>query len=403
VFIGSLFQWEQDILAQKQLNYEQGAKTLTAFKRDRLQTTNKKIKMNMVKHEEIWQKAFNKRCSKYHIVDFLLQDVFSCTFLTDDGKELRLTTNQNMYNFSSVLQRKKYKHVANIYDCFKIELPSERGELQNVFCVVSELLKRDFAPLADVQMGINLFRDSWIKCLSRKYHLNLNSYNDIDNAYSSKSDNGRKLVIETIKDANNNKTAKDVALAMEEAYEKVMKLDPDALIFPFSDNIGLAQDGIIKICNIGHKFMGLDDNYEIYTTSNSVTVVYNPCSDDVHLDNRLLMPLKVNIDGREALFLGQIDTGASSSGFTEYFYKEAELENFGIAKTIGATGEMDSISTRCLVNFPNGYCEPLYGSTIKKFGDISVLIGMDLISRCKFAFEPYRNGFKYKLTFPFSK
>ena len=355
--------------------------------------------MYMVKHEEIWQKAFNKLCSKYHIVDLLLQDIFSCTFLTDDGKELRLTTNQNMYNFSCVLQRKKYKHVAIIYDCFKIEIPNERGELQNVFCIVSELLKRDFAPEVNVQIGINLFKDSWIKCLSRKYRMDLNPYNDIDNAYSSKGDNCRKLVIETIKDANTDKVVKDVALAMEETYEKVMKLDPDALIFPFTDNIGLAQDGIIKICNIGHRFMGLDDNYEIYTTPNSVTVVYNPCSDDVHLDNRLLMPLKVDIDGREALFLGQIDTGASSSGFTEYFYKEAELENFGVARTMGATGEMDSIRTRCLVTFPNGYHEPLYGSTIRKFGDISVLIGMDLLSRCKFESEPYRNGFKYKLTF----
>ena len=352
---------------------------------------------------EIWLKAFNKGCSKYHIVDLLLQDVFSCTFLTDDGKELRLTTNQNMYNFSSVLQCKKFKHVANVYDCFKIELPNEREELQNVFCIVSELLKRDFAPRANVQMGINLFRDSWINCLSRKYRLDINPYNDIANAYLPKGDNGRKLVIEIIKDANTDKVVKDVALALEDAYEKVMRLDSDALIFPFTDNIGLAQDGIIKICNIGHKFMGLDDNYEIHTTPNSITVAYNPSSDDVHLDNRLLMPLKVNIDGRDAIVLGQLDTGASSSCFTEYFYQEAELENFGIVKTIGVTGEMDSIRTRCLVTFPNGYFEPLHGSTIRGFDDVSVLIGMDLLSRCKFTFEPYRNGFKYKLTFPFIK
>ena len=351
----------------------------------------------MERIEDIWQKIFNKVCSKYNIVDLILQDVMSCTFLTDDGKELRLTMNQNMYNFSCVLQRKKYTHVARIYDCFKLELPNDRGELQNVFCIVSELLKRNFAPQTIVQSGINLFRDSWCNYLSRKHRLDANPYKDIDDSYSSKDNTGRKLVIECINEANSDQIVKDVALAMEGAYEKVMKLDSDALIFPFTDNIGLAQDGIIKICNIGHKFMGLDDNYEINTTPNSVTVVYNPCSDDV------LMPFKVNVDGREALFLGQIDTGATSSCFTEFFYKEVSLENFGITKTRGVTGEMDSTRTRCLVTFPNGYCEPLHGNTIREIDDISVLIGMDLLSRCKFTFEPYRNGFKYKLTFPFIK
>ena len=357
----------------------------------------------MERIEDIWQKAFNKVCPKYHIVDLLLQDIMSCTFLTEDGKELRLTTSQNMYNFSCVLQRKKYPHVARIYDYFKIELPDKRGELQNVFCVVSELLKRDFTTQANVQSGINLFRDSWINYLSKEHLLDLNPYNDIDYSYSSKDDKGRMLVIERINEANCDQIVKDVALAMEGAYQKVMKLDPDALIFPYTDNVGLAQDGNIKICNIGHKFMGLDDNYEIVSTSNSVAVIYNPCSDDVHFDNRLLMPLKVNVDGREALFLGLIDTGASSSGFTEYFYEEVALENFGIVKTRGTTGEMDSIRTRCLVTFPNGYSTALYGETMKDFGDVSVLIGMDLLARCKFTFESYRNGFKYKLTFPFMK
>lgn len=357
----------------------------------------------MERIEDIWQKAFNKICPKYNIVDLLLQDVMSCTFLTDDGRELRLSTNQNMYNFSCVLQRKKYTHVARICDCFKLELPNERGELQNVFCIVSEFLKRDFSSQANVQSGINLFRDSWSNYLRRKKHLNINPYNDIDYSYSSMDDKGRKFVVERINEMDAAQIVKDVALAMEGAYEKVMKLDSDALIFPFIDNIGLAQDGNIKICNIGHKFMGLDDNYEIDTTPNSVTIIYNPCSDDVHFDKRLLMPLKVNVDGREALFLGQVDTGASSSGFTEYFYNEVALEYFGIAKTIGTTGDMDSIRTRCVVTFPNGYSTILYGGTIKDIGDVSVLIGMDLLSRCKFTFEPHHNGFKYKLTFPFMK
>lgn len=356
----------------------------------------------MARIEDIWQKAFNESCPKYHIVNLLLQDVLSCTFLTDDKKELRLTTNQNMYNFSGVLRHKKYKHVARVYDCFKIELPNERGELQNVFCVVSELLKRDFASHEIVQSGINLFRDSWDNYLSRKSRLDTNPFNDIDNSYSFKDDIGRRAVLESINKTEADQVVKDVALAFESAYQRIMSLDKDALIFPYTDNIGLAQDGTIKICNIGHKFMGLDDNYEIIKTSDSVTVIYNPCSDDVHFDNKLLIPLKVNIDGHEGLFLGQIDTGASSSAFTEYFYEEVALENLGNDKTRGVTGEMDSIRTRCFVTFPNGYSEVLNGGTIKDFGEVSVLIGMDLLARCKFTFEPYRNGFKYKLTFPFT-
>ena len=348
---------------------------------------------------DIWIEAFRNKFPDYPVVKFLLEDAVSCTYFLRDGKELRITVNPNAYCFSKVLKQKNYKHVARIYECFKTELPNQNGEAQNVFCIVSEQLQRDFASQAIVQSGINLFRDSWSNYLSRKHHLDINPYNDIDYSYSTMDNKGRKCVIESINEADVDQVVKDVALAMEGAYQKVIKLDPDALIFPYTDNIGYAQDGNIKICNIGHKFMGLDDNYEIITTPNSVTVVYNPCSDDVHFDNRLLMPLKVNIDGREALFLGQIDTGASSSGFTEYFFKVASLEDFGPVKTIGATGEMDSVRTRCLVMFPNGYYEALHGETCKALGDVSILIGMDLLSRCKFTFEPYRNGFKYKLIF----
>ena len=343
---------------------------------------------------------FNEGHPEYSIVSFLLEDTASCTYLLKDGKELRITVNQNAYSFSKILKQKNYKHIAKIYESFKTELPNEKGELENVFCIVSEQLQRDFESQTIVQSGINLFRDSWCNYLRRKHRLDTNSYNDIDNSYSSKDENGRTFVIECINEANAIQVVKDVAMAMESAYQKVMKLDSCALIFPFTDNIGLSQDGIIKICNIGHKFIGLDDNYEIDTTPNSVTIVYNPCSDDLHFDKRLLMPLKVNIDGREALFLGQIDTGASSSGFTEYFYKEAALESFGLVKTRGATGEMDSIRTRCFVTFPNGYYETLHGETCKTLGDISILLGMDLLSRCKFTLEPYRNGIKYKLLFP---
>lgn len=354
----------------------------------------------MERIEDIWQREFNKVCPKYHIVALLLQDIMSCTFLTDDGKEIRLTTNQNMYNFSCVLQRKKYPHVVRIYDCFKIELPDKRGELQNVFCVVSELLKRDFTIQANVQSGINLFRDSWINYLSKKHLLDLNPYNDIDYSYSSKDDKGRMLVIERINEANCDQIVKDVALAMEGAYQKVMKLDPDALIFPYTDNVGLAQDGNIKICNIGHKFMGLDNSYEISTDSNSITVKYDPIIDEYNVkNNQMLMPLKVLVGSNEELVLGLIDTGAMSSGFSDDFFEYASLKNLGKTTVVGCTGKREAINTFCFVTFPNGQIESLRGLTISPDAEVSIVIGMDLLSRCKFESEPYCNGFKYKLTF----
>lgn len=357
----------------------------------------------MRNRSEIWQKTFNEKCTNYHIVDLLLKDLTSFTYRIEDSREIRLTTNQNMYNFSNILQRKSYEHVAKIFDCFKIGLPDQCGETQNVLCVVSEPLKRDFAPRATIQSGINLFRDSWIIFLGKIYRLDFNPYINIEDAYSSANNNGRNFVVQTIKDTNAPQIVKDIALAMDEAYYRIKKLDSDSLLFPFVDNIGLAGDGKIKICNIGHKFMGLDDNYEIYTTHKSVTVVYNP-SDEMEQcqDNRMLIPLKVSIEGREVLVLGQLDTGATSSGFTESFFEEASLENFGITKILGATGIMDSIRTRCLVTFPNGYTTPLYGTTWKEVDNVSIVIGMDLLSRCKFTSEPYCNGFKYKITFPFT-
>ena len=90
----------------------------------------------------------------------------------------------------------------------------------------------------------------------------------------------------------------------------------------FADNIGMSEDGEIKICNIAHAFVGLDENYEIDTTAMSVTVIYDPVVDeDFVIDRRMLISLKVDFgDGNLLPVLGQIDTGATSSGFTESFF-----------------------------------------------------------------------------------
>lgn len=114
------------------------------------------------------------------------------------------------------------------------------------------------------------------------------------------------------------------------------------------------------------------------------------------------MLISLNVDygnGKMCPVLAQIDTGATDSGFVESFFSRASLANFGETSVRGATGKMKSIKTECLVRFPNGHETILMGSTMKDIGDVSILIGMDLLSTCKFSSEPYENGFRYKLTF----
>lgn len=345
---------------------------------------------------DIWQTSFNEKCTKYHIEHLLQEDYSSCTYIIDGGKELRMTVNRNAYNFCKILRSKTYKYVAKISDCFVIELPNQYNEMQNVFCIASESLDRDFASQAIKQSGINLFRDCWCKYLSKNRRLDSNPYIDIEDAYSMRDVSGRDFVKKRIHEADVDSIAKDVALAMDGAYCRIKELDSASILFPLKEYIGIGSDGIIKICNIGHQFMGLDGDYEIDTAPNSVTIKY---SSNDSIDTRMLMPLSVVIEGHERLVMGQIDTGAYSSGFTEFFFKEASLENFGLSKTSGVTGQMDSIITACVVKFPNGYTTPLYGFTYRESDNVSILIGMDLLSRCKFESEPYRNGFKYKITF----
>lgn len=349
---------------------------------------------------KIWQTAFNKKHTGYNIVEPILEDVYSCIYRLDDGREMRITTKSSMYNFSTALCNKTYKHIANISDCFKMVLPSQYGELQNVFCIVGEPLKRNFATRANIQSGINLFRDLWIDCIMKKHRIDSNPFIDIETAYSNLDEKARKFVVQNIKCTDATQVAKDVALAIDEAYHVIKILDTDSFWHPYPDNIGIGENGGVKICNIDHKFMGLDNNYEIVTDSNFITVRYDPLIDEYNVkNNQMLMPLKVLIGGNEELVLGLIDTGATSSGFSDDFFEYASLKNLGKTTVKGSTGNRESIKTFCFVTFPNGQVESLRGSTISSDAEVSIVIGMDLLSRCKFESEPYRNGFKYKLTF----
>lgn len=349
--------------------------------------------------------SFKERLPDYPIASLLLEDAVSCIYLLRDGKELRITVNQNAFNFSKVLKPKTYMHVAKIYKCFKTELPDEKGSEQNVFCIISENLKRDFAPQPIIQSGINLFRNLWCEFLSLSHSIIHNPYVDIENAYAKNSNAGKRFVVNGIKAADTNSTVKDIALALSDAYDRIKMLDSHTILFPYTDNIGLSENGIIKICNIGHMFMGLNNSYEIESNTASVMILYDPIHDAEYnqffiRDHRMLMPLRVYIGGEETLVLGQIDTGATASAFTKRLYDMASLPNFGETKTSGIGGEVDSIQTACKVKFPNGYITTLRGWAVPDINDVDILIGMDLLSECKFCSEPYNCGFKYKLFFP---
>lgn len=41
----------------------------------------------------------------------------------------------------------------------------------------------------------------------------------------------------------------------------------------------------------------------------------------------------------------------------------------------------------------------LHGSTMKSLDDVSILVGMDMLSNSKIHFEPYNYDFKYKIIF----
>lgn len=360
------------------------------------------IESRRKKTRDIWMDVFNERFTNYHVTSFLLEDGSSCTYLLDNGQELRITVNKNMYDFSKELKNVCHKHLAIISDCFKTHFPDERGDEQNVFCIIGEKLNRSFQPRAVVQAGINLFRDLWIEYLKSIHQLDSNPYVCIEEAYVNKDYKGIEYVKDGIEKIESSKIIKDIASAFSEAFAKVKMVDPGALIYWSPDNIGMSEDNIIKINNIGHRYRAVDENHDVDYDSSSVTVTYDPVleSDDI-VDMRLLIPVKVNLtDTIQNRIIAQIDTGASSSAFTTNFYERALLKNLGETTIGSVTGKMESVKTKCEVEFPNGFKTILEGVRMRNMDDVSILIGMDFLSRCELCIEPYKNGLKYKITFP---
>lgn len=348
--------------------------------------------------DKIQMEAFNAKFPKYEIVSILLYDKCSCVYLLSSGIELRITTIASVYHISKELRNKQFKHVAKIIECFSTTLPNEYNIEEKYFCIISERLVREFKPKGVVQSGINLFRNTWRECFKP-----FSQFDNVDVAieerYASKDAEAEKLVLETILCSGNHEDVVQIAIALHDALRTIKELDSDSYIHMSTDYIGLSGDGIIKICNIDHEFIGLDNCYEIDVQENSVAVKYNPAENCI-CDRNLPMPLKVGLGhGEKVSVLAIIDTGAVCSGFSNSFFERAGLPNLGQTAISGTTGNRESIDTKCDVEFPNGHKTTLVGCTMVDHGEVCILIGMDLLMHCKFSLEPYKNGFKYELIF----
>ena len=355
--------------------------------------------MGYVNINNLWKEEFNKRSLDYQIDEVLLNDACSCVYVLKDNRELRITVNTHMYHFSKIMKVKQYKHVAKIYDCFKMVLPNQYGEDEYVYCIVSERICRDFQSRSLIQSAIKLFRDTWTEYIKSIGKLELNSDVCIEQAYANSDSLVKKYVLQQLKKNATNSIVFDIVIALHDTYQKVKKLDAASVIYLFPENIGLSDDGVVKICNISHDFIGLDDCYEIDVAKDSITITYNPIGYDFIVDKRMLVPLKICTGETVYSVLGLIDTGAECSCFAESLYKRFSLGCLGETKVVGVTGVKETVRTACVVEFPNGFRLELKGLVIDDDRDVSIIIGMDLIMSCKLLTEPYENGFRYKLIF----
>lgn len=351
---------------------------------------------------EIWMEAFNAKFPKYEIVSILLYDAYSCVYLLSSGLELRITTNASVYHISKELRNKQFKHVANIFECFSTTLPNEYNNEEKYFCIISERLVREFKSKDVVQSGIDLFRNTWRECIKP-----FSQFDNVDVAieerYASKDVEAEKLVLETILCSGNHEDVVQIAIALHDALRTIKELDSDSYIHMSTDYIGLSGDGIIKICNIDHEFIGLENCYEIDVQESSVTVKYNPVEKDDR-NGKMLMPLNVDFGhGKKIPVLAQIDIEAKYSALSDSFFKRACLEDFDSVGFSCPSNEYEPIKIRFEVEFPNKYKATFEGFTMEDRDDIRILIGMDLLRHCEFSLEPYENGFKYELVFKVNK
>lgn len=236
----------------------------------------KKKKMMYKNINEIWKEAFNSRNSQYYLMDVILDDAFSCVYSLEDNREIRISTDTRVYHFSKFLMNQKLQHTAIIYDCFKTVLPNQYGNEENVFCIVSEGLNRNFQSRDVIQSAINLFRNTWSEYLKSIRQLENNPDVCIEQAYADRDFVGENKVLDNIKRAEANQAVIDIAIVLHKIYKDIKELDSNSMLYLFPDNIGISKDNIIKMCNISHDYFGLDRNYELELANDSVTITYNP-------------------------------------------------------------------------------------------------------------------------------
>ena len=183
--------------------------------------------------------------------DKIIEEVFSndvsSTYILQSRKELRMIADEKTYHFlKEVVMPQNFRHVAKITECFMINIPS--GYTRNyTFCIVSEPLNRGLINERTKQSGINYFYDVWAEYLHCRAS---DVYGRVDEAYFSKDSVGEEFILRSIEASDKSVEEKKVAIALNGAFRDVMSLGP-AIIWPSPLNIGVADDGVVKITHIG--------------------------------------------------------------------------------------------------------------------------------------------------------
>lgn len=190
---------------------------------------------------------YNKTRPNDKIVKKVFSNNVTSVYILQSGKDLQMFAEVRQYQFSkNKVMPHNFKHVSTITECFEIEIPSDDYK-DVLYCIVSEPLNRDFVDDETKQNGINLFRDVWMKYLQCSV---TDAFRLIDEAYLSKDSIGEEFVLRSIESSNESVEEKKVAIALNGAFKDVMTLGP-AIIWPDPMNIGVADDGIVKITYIG--------------------------------------------------------------------------------------------------------------------------------------------------------
>lgn len=194
-----------------------------------------------------WTISYNEMHPYDRIVKEVYSNSMASVYILQSRRELRMLADTRTFNFlKEKLMLKNFKHVAKITECFELGKPSF-DEDEHEYCVISEPLNRDIIGQNITQSGINLFRDSWMEHL---HCLDCHVYNHIIDAYTQRKTVDEEKVLRIIDNSDKSIEEKTIARALSSAYKDVMALGT-SMIWPYPINIGLSDDAIVKITNIG--------------------------------------------------------------------------------------------------------------------------------------------------------